>query len=475
MAGVHCNVPAACHLRGRPSIRGPLSMRHRRHDHGMDALDMALRDALRERALKLGDATEDLIPLAERAAHARFVLIGEASHGTADFYRTRARLTRLLVERHGFTGVVAEADWPDALRATRYVRGGSEDRSAEQALTGFRRFPTWMWRNTEVVAFLEWLRQFNARTDGPGAGFYGMDLYSMRASMDAVIRYLEQTDPEAAERARRRYACFDGLDDQEYGRNAAYSQDSCEDAVVAQLVEFQRKLAAQLGESGADRDEHFYAEQNARLVKNAEEYYRAMYRGRTSSWNLRDTHMADTLDALAAHLEGAGVPAKLVVWAHNSHLGDASVTGMKDWGELNVGQLMRERHRGETFLLGQTTYTGQVTAAHDWGDFAERMKVRPGLPGSIEAVLHAAGLPRFALDLEEPGEVLATLREPRLQRFIGVIYRPSTERQSHYFNARLADQYDAVIHHDVTRALTPLDHEPRWRDAEAPETYPSGL
>ncbi|PYE52712.1 erythromycin esterase family protein [Deinococcus yavapaiensis] len=416
--------------------------------------------------------------LLERIGNARFVLIGEASHGTHEFYRERARLTRRLIQEHGFSAVAVEADWPDAYRVNRFVRGEGGDATPEQALGDFQRFPKWMWRNEDVVAFTAWLREHNARQPERAAGFLGIDLYSLHRSMDEVVAYLDRVDPEAAKRARRRYSCFDPFeqDPQQYGLATMYhSVEPCEDEVVAQLVELQRR-ESELARGGLlSGDEHFHAEQNARLAVNAERYYRAMFRGRDDTWNLRDTHMADTIDALAEHLASQGRSAKVVVWAHNSHLGDARATDM-GWkrGELNVGQLMRERHPGETFLLGLTTHHGEVTAADDWGGPARRRRVRPGLKRSYEQLLHEVGLANFWLDLRERNEATHALSEGRLQRFIGVIYRPETERWSHYSETRLTEQYDAVLHLDETTALAPLDPTSGWTEGEAPDTYPTG-
>lgn len=427
------------------------------------------------------EADGSLDHLAATLATKRLVALGESSHGPADFYRLRRELSIRLIRDHGFSGVVAEADWPDALAITRFVRGQVQG-SADDALSRFQRFPTWMWRNKEIRALAGWLRSFN-RGDGK-AGFYGMDLYSLHASMREVIAYLERTNPEAAVRAKERYGCFDrfGEDAQSYGRATADSEDSCEEAAVEQLLALQRRRAASLTQegsstegtsgaiSGALAEEAFYAEQNARLVKSAEAYYRAMYQGRVSSWNLRDTHMADTVDALLDHLARHDRSPRLILWAHNSHLGDARATDMGRQGELNVGQLLRQRHPDDTALVGFTTYRGTVTAAHDWDDFAQRMNVRPGLPGSVEELLHGVGLPSFWLATGHPA-----LDAERLERFIGVIYRPVTERRSHYFRARLSGQFDVVVHVDESQALEPLAAEPLWQGQEAPETYPSGL
>lgn len=418
--------------------------------------------------------------LLHRVGDARLVLLGEASHGTHDFYAIRADITRRLIAEKGFTAVAVEADWPDAHRVDRYVRARGRDATAVEALAGFQRFPQWMWRNEVVVEFAEWLRERNgALADGTRqAGFYGIDLYSLHSSMESVLAYLERTDPAAAARARLRYACFDhhGDDPQAYGYGAAFDlESSCEEEVVRQLVELrERAFEAAHAEDRAAADELFSAAQNARLVTNAERYYRSMFARRVSSWNLRDTHMAETIDELLDHLSD-GAPARLVVWAHNSHLGDARATQMGKDGELNVGQLVRERHGGDAVLVGFTTHAGTVTAADDWDAPARRKRVRPSMPGSWERVLHDTGVPAFYLDLHADRSLADAARETLLERAIGVIYRPDTERWSHYFEAELSAQFDAVIHVDETRAVQPLERTPRWESDEPPETYPTGI
>ena len=416
----------------------------------------------------------DYDELIERATAARFVLIGEASHGTHEFYRERAEITKRLIAEAGFTAVAVEADWPDAYRVNRFVRGVGDDTSAEAALSDFRRFPVWMWRNTEVAEFVTLLREYNdaLAVGAAKVGFYGLDLYSLYTSMEAVVDYLEGVDAEAAQRARERYACFEqfGRDPQVYAYEAGMAgAEPCEQQAVMQLLELRETAAETAGrDRRIDADGHFFAEQNARLVVNAEEYYRSMFRAGTSSWNLRDRHMAETLEELVAHLERTSGPTKVVVWAHNSHLGDQRATELAQAGQLNLGQLVRERHGDETLLVGFTTYAGTVTAASDWGGPAERKRVRRALPGSWEELLHERDLPRFWL---EPTSVPGR----RLERAIGVVYRPETERLSHYFHTRLADQFDAVIHIDETHALEPLERTSEWETAELPETYPWGV
>jgi erythromycin esterase-like protein len=442
----------------------------------MSAPDAGLVSAARDAAIALDDRLDEYGTLVDRAARARIVLIGEASHGTHEFYDVRAEITRRLIERHGFAAVAVEADWPDAYRVNEYVRGRGGARSAREALEGFKRFPTWMWRNQVVVEFVEWLQKYNGGRDRP-AGFYGLDLYSLFTSIEAVLAYLAKVDPEAARRARARYGCFDHFaqNTQTYGYAAASGMiESCEDQVVSQLADLRRRAAEYAGRDGrVAEDEYFQAEQNARLAASAERYYRAMFRGRESSWNLRDTHMADTLAALIRHLDRPQTPARIVVWAHNSHLGDARATEMSARGEINLGQLIRERFPGEGFSIGFTTFEGTVTAASEWDAPAERKHVRPGIAGGIEDILHRTRKTGFVLHLDDGR--LGGFRVPLLERAIGVIYLPETERASHYFYAQVNAQFDALVHIDQTKAVEPLERSVTWVSAEPPETFPSAL
>jgi erythromycin esterase-like protein len=436
-------------------------------------------ELLQEAVHPLRGLQTDYDPLMDLIGDARVVLLGEASHGTHEFYRERAQITKRLIREKGFTAVAVEADWPDAYRVNRYVQGRSRDTDGRQALSDFQRFPIWMWRNRDVLEFIEWLKASNERlAAGAKVGWYGLDLYSLHASIGAVLRYLETVDPEASRRARVRYGCFDhfGDDTQSYGYAAGFGMTkSCEDAVVSELRDLQRRAEEYLRRDGfVAEDEFFFAEQNARLVKNAERYYRSMFQSRVSSWNVRDQHMAETLNALLAHLAKRRPQAKLVVWEHNSHLGDARATHMGDGGELNVGQLVRERYGRKAVLIGFTTYRGTVTAASDWDGPIERKHVRPALPESYEALFHQVGVPRFLLTWHDPG-VVEELGNRRLERAIGVIYRPETERLSHYFSASLPAQFDAVLHFDETRAIEPLDLPSGWVTTDAPDTFPTGL
>ncbi len=406
----------------------------------------------------------------DRFKDARIVLLGEATHGTSEFYRARAAISQRLIERHGFTIVAVEADWPDAAVIDRYVRHAAGPAVTKPA---FRRFPTWMWRNVEVHDFIEWMRAHNeGRGRAERAGFYGLDIYNMSASMRAVIDYLEKTDPDAAKVARERYGCLTPWqhDPATYGRavlSAGYKK--CEAAVVAMLNDMFQK---QLDYRSRDSEGFFDAVQNARLVASAERYYRVMYYGGAESWNLRDRHMFETLKQL---LSWRGDTSKAIVWAHNSHVGDAAATDMGAVrGETNIGQLCRERFDGQAVLIGFGTDHGTVAAASDWDGPLEIKTVRPAHPDSYERLCHDTGIERFFLDLREQGnpELREGLLYPRLERAIGVIYRPETELASHYFDASLPRQFDAYLWFEETSAVTPL---PTTVEPGAPETYPFAL
>jgi protein-L-isoaspartate(D-aspartate) O-methyltransferase len=404
----------------------------------------------------------------DRFAGRRIVLLGEASHGTREFYRARAQITRRLIERHGFEMVAVEADWPDAAALDRYVRHLPQPAGDRPA---FRRFPTWMWRNKEVEAFIGWLRDYNLPyVEEKRVGFHGLDIYSLSDSIDAVLNYLDRTDPDAARIARERYGCLTPWqgDPAAYGR-AVLSQGyrDCEAAVVATLADL---LSTRLDRAAKD-DRFFDTVQNAQLVATAERYYRAMYYGGAESWNLRDRHMFDTLLRLLDH---RGPRSKAVVWAHNSHIGDARFTDMgRVRDELNLGQLCRERFGDQVALIGFGTHAGTVAAAHDWGGPMEVMEVRPSRPDSIERQFHDGRIGRGVLMLGDvAGELRDRLSAERLERFIGVIYRPETELQSHYANVELPGQLDAYVWFDRTNAVEPLAAS---AGPGVPDTWPYGL
>lgn len=414
--------------------------------------------------------TDDVDQLLERIGNSRIVLIGEASHGTSEFYRYRARITKALIEEKGFDFVAVEADWPDASRIDHYVR---HMQTPPAEWTAFSRFPTWMWRNEEVREFVDWLREHNADIGDPDrrVGFYGLDLYSLFTSIEAVLSYLDEVDEETAAVARERYGCLTPFqsDPLTYGRAALTGRHrECEQEVIDMLTELLNK---RLEYTAQDGSRFMDAVQNARLIVDAEHYYRSMYSGYSDSWNLRDQHMFDTLDALLSY---GGENTKAVIWEHNSHIGDARATDMLTRGQHNVGQLCREAYGDQAYLIGFGTHTGTVAAATDWGDPMEIKQVQPSLMGSWERLCHEAQVPAFKLPLRHPASEALNerMRDIQLERAIGVIYRPETERASHYFKARLAKQFDEYIWFDRTRAVTPLTSRAL---RGVPETYPFGL
>jgi erythromycin esterase-like protein len=405
----------------------------------------------------------------DRYGSADVVLLGECTHGTSEFYRARAAITRRLLERHGFTIVAVEGDWPDAARIDRYVR-----HHAGRPVAGepFVRFPAWMWRNSEVLGFADWLRNHNAALPADEqVSFHGLDVYSLDESIQAVLGYLERVDPEAAVKARERYGCLTPWQSEPaaYGRAFAYGgRDSCEGQAVEQLKEL---LATRLDLIREDGAAWFDAIQNARIVRAAERYYRIMYRGAIESWNLRDRHMFDTLQALLAH---RGYGSKAIVWAHNSHVGNAAATAMGWRGEFNIGELCRIAYGDSAVLIGLATDSGTVAAASDWGAAMQVMTVRPARSDSYEHAFRRTGVARSLTEWRGPERrtLADALRQPMLERAIGVVYRPETELLSHYFEAVLAEQFDAFVWFEQTSAVTPLGHE---RPHGAPETYPFGL
>jgi len=410
--------------------------------------------------------------LVDRIGDARLVLIGEASHGTSEFYRMRARITRELVARRGFQFVAVEADWPDAARVDDYVLGGK--RRSTLDFTPFDRFPTWMWRNEEVHDFVEWLRAYNADQRENKVGFHGLDLYSLFTSIAAVLAYLDDVDPDAARVARARYGALTPWqkDPAAYGQAVLVGKyESSELEVVEMLREMLQRRIDYAAKDGA---RFFDAAQNARVVANGESYYRSMYYGSARSWNLRDQHMFDTLQALLGFY-GAG--SKGIVWEHNSHVGDASATEMSAGGEHNVGQLVREAFGQNAYIIGFGTDHGTVAAASSWEEPMQEMRVRPAHPSSYERLFHDTGMPAFMIHLRDPRriEVRQELLSPRLERAIGVIYRPDTELASHYFSASLPLQFDEYIWFDETSAVHPLEGAERSRSAGLPDTYPFGL
>ena len=432
-----------------------------------DELSGALRPHLE--MLPNPERAEEFSAFFDRFGDAQIVLLGEATHGSSEFYRARGAITRRLIEKHGFTVVAVEADWPDAVRIDDYVRHQAKRPRRGES---FVRFPTWMWRNAEVLEFADWLRRYNeSQSAAMQASFHGLDVYSLSESIHAVISYLDQVDPEASKRARYRYGCISPwqADPTKYGRAVVHGGlDPCERSVVEQLREM---LAKRLEWIERDGDAWFDAAQNARIVRAAERYYRIMYQGSNESWNLRDRHMFDTLQALIAH---RGFGTKAVVWAHNSHVGNAAATAMGWHGQFNIGELARIAYGDEAVLIGFGTDSGTVAAASDWGADMEIKTVRAARPDSYEHLFRRTGIARSLTDWRSPSKTRLRdlLQEPRLERAIGVVYRPETELQSHYFEAVLSEQFDCWVWFEHTSAVTPLGHE---KPHGAPETYPFGL
>lgn len=423
------------------------------------------------RAAEPFDSIEDmpLDRMLRRIGDRRIVLLGEASHGSSEFYLARERITRALIEEKDFSFVAVEGDWPDAARIDHYVRHAEYPPSEWMA---FSRFPAWMWRNDEVRGFVDWLRDHNSRLEpGDRVAFHGLDLYSLYTSIRAVLEFLEDVDPQLAAVARQRYGCLEPFesDPATYARAALDPQyQTCEEPVMEMLREMQRHHRHY---AEHDSERFLSAMQNARLVANAEEYYRTMYYGTHNAWNLRDTHMFETLETLLAHHgEASGV----VVWAHNSHVGDSGATDMGRRGEFNIGRLCRARFGSDVYSIGFGTDHGTVAAASNWDSPMEITEVRPALKNSYEHLFHESGIARFMLPLRVDADaaLVERLRDRHLERAIGVIYRPQTERQSHYFHACLPEQFDEYIWFDETRAVTPFT---AGSLAGVPETYPFGL
>lgn len=403
--------------------------------------------------------------LMDQIGDCRIVLMGEATHGTREFYEARMELSRQLIREKGFMAIAIEGDWPDTYHIHRYIQGIGNAEDSLAALSAFQRFPRWMWRNETLPPFLRWLREHNDALPAhqPKTGFYGIDLYSLNASMEAVVTYLDKVDPEAARHARERYACFDHMnaDPQRYSYLVSMNaKKPCIKEAMEQLLDLQHHAFEYIRkESEINGDDYFSALQNARVIRNAERYYRSMFEERISSWNLRDTHMAESLEMLLAHLEKChGRPARIILWAHNSHVGDARATEMGTQGEINIGQLVREKYDTDSFLIGFSTSQGTVTAASHWDGPAQCKTLNKGTSESYEALFHETGYRQFQLDLRNNPELEHYLKIPRLQRAVGVIYRPDAELASHYFYTHLAYQFDTMIHIDETTAVTPIDH-----------------
>jgi erythromycin esterase-like protein len=415
----------------------------------------------------------DLGPLLDRIGDARVVMLGEASHGTHEFYTWRAELSKRLIQEKGFGFISVEGDWPDCYRVNRYIKGYPRTpANARDALATYRRWPTWMWANEEIVELAGWLRQYNdGRREEERVGFYGLDVYSLWDSLAEVMKYLRAKMPDSLETARRAIRCFEpyGEDEQEYARATLFVPTSCQEEVCRLLSELRSRVPK---EGGDGRDGHFVAEQNALVVKNAEAYYRAMVRGDNESWNVRDRHMAETLDRLLKH---HGPNSRAIVWEHNTHIGDARFTDMASDGMVNIGQLGRERYgEANVVLVGFGTYRGSVIAGEEWGATPETMRVPPGREDSWEDLMHRIEpADKLFLFNESASEEIL---EVRGHRAIGVVYRPQYEHFGNYVPTVMPGRYDAFLFIDRTRALEPLvEAEQHVIEEEVPETYPSGV
>jgi erythromycin esterase len=444
-------------------------MASRRANTDLDALARNVRRIARPLA-----TDDDLDPLIDRIGDARYVLLGEATHGTSEFYTWRTEVSKRLVLEKGFSFIAVEGDWPDCYRVNRYVRAFDDSgEGAEAVLHAFERWPTWMWANREVVELVSWLRRHNDRTHpARHVGFYGLDVYSLWDSMHVVVEYLERIDPALARAARRAYSCFDPYHDepQDYARATALVPTSCEAEAVAVLREL-RSRAPEYKEDG--REAYFNAEQNALVARNAELYYRTMVRGGPTSWNVRDTHMVETLERLMVH---HGPQAKAIVWEHNTHIGDARYTDMATHGMINVGQLVRDHHDDEgVVLVGFGTYQGTVIAAEEWGAPMERVRVPDARAGSWEDACHRENADdKLMIFSDDADGGIPGLESPRDHRAIGVVYDPRNERWGNYVPSVLPRRYDAFIYIDRTQAVDPL-HMPVRVGDEPPETYPTGM
>lgn len=422
------------------------------------------------------NSPKDYSALLDDIGDASLVLIGEATHGSHEFYQVRASITKHLIEEKGFQVIAVEGDWPEVHNINTYIKAQSPSMDEYKALAAFDSFPSWVWYNYDILEFVRWLRNYNDQLIDTHAkvSIYGLDLYSFHSSMKIVIAYLEKHDPKAAELARVRYQCL-----RNYAKepvNYAYAvQDGmvpgCKGKIYEQLIELLKIELQQREEPGTDLDEQLYITQSAKVVVGAESYYGALLKGPEITWNLRDKHMMETVGTLRQFYQNTlGYVPKMIIWAHNSHVGDARTTQTAHRKEINIGQLAKQQYKDDCYLIGFSTYTGEVTAASTWGGHTERKEVRPALPGSYEHIFHQLELPNFLLFLNEA----ISLRQPRLQRAIGVIYRPETERMSHYYYSYLLGQFNAIIHIDKTTAVIPMYKAQAWDKGEL-GTCASGL
>jgi len=441
-----------------------------------------LKQIISDNALPLSGTDINYASLDTQFRKASVILLGEATHGTDEFYRIRSQITKKLITDYGFNAIAIEGDWPDVYQLNRYIQGVYPKNTANTTLANFKRFPIWMWRNKPMLELIRWLRNYNDELKPPNKkiGLYGLDLYSLHTSIEEIIKFLDKNDPQAAAKARERYKCLDTAihDPEIYGYLSNINLTvSCAEAVTEQLIELnQQDYSFIQKDQEVDEDEYFQLIQNAYLVKSAESYYRNMFRAEVSTWNLRDQHMFDTLQNIQNYLSKKHrKQAKIIVWAHNSHIGDAKATEMGEKGEFNIGQLVQEFYGKESFSLGFTTYSGTVMAASGWGQKGEIKHIEPALPESYEHLFHSIGLGNFVLLLNRDEVISSALCTPHLERAIGVVYKPDTERISHYFYSILPRQFDAVCHVDITAALEPILDKDIIEEEELPDTFPTGL
>lgn len=447
--------------------------------------EISLIAAIKKHAIPMKGQMTDYDDIISAAKDKIFVMIGCTTHGTKEFYRTRAEITGRLIQDMHFDALAIESDWQGALRINNFTQSLINE-SAEDALSGFNQFPTWLWRNNEIINFIEWLRIYNTTyrkpekdNDAP-VNTYGIDIYGMKATLNALLNYLNQVDSVAAKRARRRFKCLENFINPltsegplpEFDLN-----DSCAHDAAMQLFELRRKADEYIKKEYPDAENaYFHAKQNANILCHAEEYYRSIMHGDPDSWNIRNRHMFETLEDLAHHLgTRLGRPPRIAVWAHNAHIGNARATEMNKRGELNVGQLIEDKYKDKSLLIGITGSCGTVLAADNWDEPGRVKKMNRPLPGSYEELFYGLKNRGFVLDLRDNNAAVAGLVVPRLQRSIGVIYKPETERYSHYLEVCLPEQFNFLLHFDETTAIKPLDTQTRKHYAEYGETYPSGL
>lgn len=415
--------------------------------------------------------------LIDDMADAQLILMGEATHGTHEFYRIRCELTKILIQEKGFSALAIEADWPDAYLLNQYVKNNDPSLDEKSAFKNFDVFPSWMWRNGEMIKFIQWLRTYNDQINEQKfkAGLYGLDIYSLHASMKLVIEYLKKIDPKAAKEAQKRYECLDQYANDPTSYSYAITSGlvpDCKEEVYDQLIDILNMEIKTYHKPETSQEELLFLTQNAKVVANAEAYYRSLFNGPEITWNLRAKHMMDTLETLRIyHQRTIGYTPKMIIWAHNIHVGDARATDLFQRGKISMGQLSRDHYGNKSYLLGFTTFDGEVTAASSWGGNTERKKLRPAVEGSYEYLFHQLNTPSFSLQLHEN----VPLVQRALQRSIGVIYKPEIESLSHYHYTNLAQQFNTIIHIDTTTALRPLTIPKSWNGGDLPNTFPSGL